>query len=76
MGRLVIGVVDVRHAGGAVLVELAEFLEQAVVCLKPPGLSLPLYPDEAVHLAVELIAAAHRAEHPAPDDWLGEDGRE
>lgn len=62
-------VVDVRHAGGTVVVEQTEFLDQTVVALSFPGLSVPLYPAEAVRLAVELIAAAHRAENPVPDDW-------
>lgn len=64
--------VEVRHAGGAVVVEPGEFLEQPVVDLRLPGVSLPLYPDEAVRLAVELIAAAHRAERRSPDDWTEE----
>ncbi|WP_230670714.1 hypothetical protein [Rathayibacter sp. Leaf248] len=64
--------VDVRHAGGTVTVEPGKFLEQPVVDLKLPGVSVPLYPAEAVRLAVELIAAAHRAEQPVPDDWADE----
>jgi hypothetical protein len=62
--------VEVRHAGGTVTVETTEFLEQAVVALSFPGFSVPLYPAEAVRLSVELIAAAHRAEHPASDEWV------
>lgn len=64
--------VEIRHAGGTVFVEQAEFLDQTVVALSLPGLSVPLYPAEAVRLAVELIAAAHRAERPVPDDWTDE----
>lgn len=69
-------VVEVRHAGGAVLVEQAKFLDQTVIALGFPGLSVPLYPAEAVQLAVELIAVAHLVEHPALDGRRGEDGNE
>lgn len=64
--------VDARFAGGPIKVEPDEFLEQMVVRVDVPGMTVPLFPDEAIRLAVELIAAAHRAEHPKPDDWIGE----
>ncbi|PPH63120.1 hypothetical protein C5D25_07380 [Rathayibacter sp. AY1D7] len=62
--------VEARWAGGSIAIEPDEYDEEIVVRVDVPGLTVPLAPDEAVRLAVELIAAAHRAEHPKPDDWL------
>ncbi|PTL73817.1 hypothetical protein C1I63_13870 [Rathayibacter caricis DSM 15933] len=62
--------VETRWAGGPIAVEPDEYDEQIVVRVDVPGLSVPLAADEAVRLGVELIAAAHRAEHPKVDDWL------
>lgn len=64
--------IDIRHAGGAVIVEPGGFLEQAVVRLKFPGCEVPLYPEEARRLCVALVEAAHKAEHPAVDDWMSD----
>lgn len=64
--------VDVRHAGGTVTIEPSKYFEWPVVDLALPGVSVPLYPAEAVRLAVVLIAAAHRVEQPVPDGWADE----
>lgn len=55
--------VDVRHAGGAVVVSGSEFLDMPVVRVEFPGQNpVPLFPHEARALARELQAYATAAD--------------
>jgi len=58
--------VDARHAGGAIRVSTGTLLDARVVDVAIPGATpVPLFADEARHLAVALIEAAAAAERKA-----------
>lgn len=63
--------VDVRHAGGAILVDADQDHNLFAGCVRleiPDGDKIPLYPHEARALAAALIDAARHSEHKnAPD---------
>lgn len=68
-------VLDVRHAGGAVLVDIDERpagdLFAGCVRLELPGDGpIPLYPREARELAAALAAAANQSEQKKAPDAL------